>query len=66
MQSEDGDAGGHKSNDKVFVQRVTFAEDGEVQEHYREELAGFGEDEGNVVDVRKGGIAKGGGERGCY
>lgn len=33
-----------------------------MEKHYGEQLAGFGEDEGYVVDVGKGGVAEGGGE----
>ena len=64
MQSEDCDSGGHEGDDEVFVERIGFAEEGQVQEHYGEEFAGFGEDEGDVVDVGEGGVAEGGGERG--
>ena len=61
MESEDCHAGSHKRNDKIFVKRVALAENGEVQEHDGKKLAGLGEDEGDVVDVGKGGVAK----RGC-
>ena len=37
-----------------------------MQEHDWEELAGFGEEEGQVVDVGKRGVAEGRGERGGY
>lgn len=37
-----------------------------MEEHHREELAGFREDEGYVVNMVEGGIAEGGGERGGY
>lgn len=58
VESEDGDAGGHKRNHEVFVERVAFAEDCQMQEHDGEELAGFGKDEGDIVDVSEGGIAE--------
>ncbi len=64
MQREDGDAGGDKEDDEIFVEGVRFAEDGEVEEHDGEEFAGFGEDEGDVVDVGEAGVAEGGGEGG--
>ena len=35
-----------------------------MEEHNRKELAGFGEDEGYVVDVREGSVAERGGEGG--
>lgn len=64
MQGEDGDAGGYEQDDEVFVKRVAFAEDGQVEEHYREELAGFGEDVGYVIYVGEGSVAEGRGEGG--
>ena len=64
VEGEDGDAGGDEEDDEVFVEGVAFAEDGQVEEHYREELAGFGEDEGDIVDVRQTGVAERGGEGG--
>lgn len=59
MQGEDCDSGGYEGHNKVFVERIAFAEDGEVQEHDWEKLAGFGKDEGNVVDMSKRSVAKG-------
>jgi hypothetical protein len=35
-----------------------------VKKHDREELAGFREDEGNVVDMGERSVAKGGSKRG--
>ena len=61
VEGEDGDAGSDKEDDKVLVERIVFAEDGEVEEHHGEELAGFGEDVGYVVDVGERSVA----ERGC-
>lgn len=66
VECEYCDSGGHERYDEVFVERIGFPEDGEVEEHDREEFAGFGEDEGYVVDVGEGGVAKGGGERGGH
>ena len=37
-----------------------------MEEHDGEELAGFGEDEGYVVDVGERGVAEWGREGGCY
>ena len=65
VQREDCDAGGHECHNEVFVERVALAEDCEVQKHDGEEFAGLGEDEGDIVDVSEGGIAEGGGQRGC-
>ena len=39
MQGEYGDAGGDEEDDEVLVERVAFAEDGQVQEHYGQQLA---------------------------
>ena len=58
MKGEDGHASGHERNDEVLVERVAFAEDSQMQEHDGEELAGLGEDEGDIVDVSEGGIAE--------
>ena len=60
MEGEDCDAGGDEGDDEIFVQGEALAENGEVEEHDGEELAGFGEDEGNVVDMVEGGVAEGG------
>ena len=60
------DSSGYERYDEVFVERVGFPKDGEVEEHDGEEFAGFGENEGYVVDVGEGGVAKGGGEGGGY
>lgn len=64
MQSEDGHAGGDEGHDGVFVPGVAAAEEGDVEGHDREQLAGFGEDEGDVVHVGEGGVAEGAGEGG--
>ncbi len=57
---------GYERYDEVFVERVGFPEDSEVEEHDGEKFAGFGENEGYVVDVGEGGVAKGRGEGGGY
>ena len=64
VQGEDCDAGCDECYNEVFVQGVALAEDGEMEEHDREEFARFGKDKGNVVDVRQGGVSERGGERG--
>ena len=66
MQCEDCDAGCDEEYDEVFVERVAFSEDCQVQEHYGEEFAGFGEDEGYVVDVGEGGVPEWGSKGGGY
>ena len=66
VKGEDCDSGGYERYDKVFIERVGFPEDGEVEEHDGEEFAGFGEDEGYIVDVGEGGVAERGGEGGGY
>lgn len=64
VEGEDGDAGGNERNDEIFVERVALAEDGQMQKHDGQKLAGFGEDEGDIVDVRQGGIAEWGSQGG--
>ena len=39
VEGEDGDAGGDECDDGVLVEGIASAEDGEVEEHYWEELA---------------------------
>lgn len=51
MQCEHCDTKCDAKDDEVFVQGVALLEDCEVQKHDGEEFAGFGEDEGYVVDV---------------
>jgi hypothetical protein len=65
VKREDGDTASDGGDDEVFVQRVAFPEDGDVQEHDGEEFAALGEDVGDVVDVCEGGVAEGGGEGIC-
>lgn len=64
MQGEDGDASCDERYNEVFVQGVALAEDSEMQEHNREEFAGFGKDKGNIIDVRQRGVSERGSERG--
>lgn len=58
VQRENCNTGGNKSHHKIFVQRITRAEDREMQEHYGEKFARFGEDESDIVDVGERCIAK--------
>lgn len=62
MQCEHRHARRDRRDDEVFVQRVAFPEDGDVEKHDRQEFAALGEDEGDVVDMGQGGVAEGGGE----
>ena len=62
VEGEDGHAAGDGRDYEVLVQRVALAEDGDVEEHHRQELARLGEDVGDVVDVGEGGVAERGGE----
>ena len=62
VEGEDGDACGDKRDDKIFIEGIVFAKNGQVQEHDWKELAGLGQNEGNIVDMREGGIAEGGGK----
>lgn len=59
VEGEDGDASCDGSNDQVLVDGVALPEDCNVKEHDREKLAALGQQKGDVVDVRKTGIAKG-------
>lgn len=59
MEGECRNADGYEKNDAVLVEGIAFAEDGEMEEHYWEELARFREDEGEVVDVSETGVAEG-------
>lgn len=60
VECEDGYSGCDRGDNGVLVEGIRAAEDGEVEEHDGEKFAGFGKDEGDVVDVFKGGVAKGG------
>ena len=60
MQSKDSDSGRHKSYNSILVERIRLPVECDVQEHDRYQLAGFGEDEGNVVHVLEAGVPKGG------
>lgn len=62
VQREDGDARRHGRHHEVLVQRVAPAEEGDVQEHDGQQLATLGQQECDVVNVRKAGVAKGAGE----
>lgn len=59
VQGEDGHTRGDGSDDQILVEGIALPEDGNVQEHDGEQLAALGQQKGNVVDVRKAGIAKG-------
>lgn len=62
VQSEDGHTGRDGRDNEILVQRVALAENGDVQEHDGQQFAALGEQEGDVVDVRETGIAKGTGQ----
>lgn len=64
VEGENGDAGSYEQNDEVFVEGVAFTEYGQVEEHYGEELAGFGEDVSYIVYVGERSVAEGGSEGG--
>lgn len=64
VEGEDGNAGSNKEYYKVFVERVAFAEDGEVEEHHGEEFARLGKDVGYVVDMGERGVTEGRGQGG--
>lgn len=62
VQREDGNASCHRRNDEVLVEGISLAEDGDVEEHDREEFAALCEEEGDVVDVREAGVSERTGE----
>ena len=62
MQRKDRHAGRDERDDGVFVQRIPLAEDGDVEGHHGQELAGLGEDEGDVIDMFEGGVSERRGE----
>lgn len=64
VQGEHGHASCHARDDEVLVQRVPLAKERGVQQHHRDQLAGLGEQEGDVVNVAQAGVSEGGGERG--
>ncbi len=64
VEGEDGNAGSNEEYYEVFVERVAFAEDGEVEEHHGEEFARLGKDVGYIVDMGERCVAEGRGQRG--
>lgn len=62
VQGEDGDTKRHGGHDQVLVEGIALPEDCDVEEHDGEKLAALGQQEGDVVDVRKAGVAKGTGQ----
>jgi hypothetical protein len=62
VEREYRNTGSNEGHNEIFVQRIALAEDRKVQEHHREKLAGFGEDESDVVNMGEGGISKRGGQ----
>lgn len=63
VQSERGHTQGNHEDNTVLIQRVLLAEDRQVEKHDGKKLAGFGEDEGKVVDMRQTGVTEGRSER---
>lgn len=66
VQGEGGHAASDSQDDEVFGEWVSFPKQGDMESHDGEQLTGFGEDKGEVVDVGKRGITEwgrhGGGE----
>ena len=58
VYSKDSHSSCHKRDDEIFIQWIPLSKNCKMQEHHRQKLAGFGENKGDVVDVRKGGISK--------
>lgn len=65
VESEDGNASSDGGNDRVLVNRVALAENRNVEEHDGQQLAALGQQESDVVNVRKTGVAKGTGQTVC-
>lgn len=65
MQGEDSHAHGHSRDDKVLVQGIPAAKDGDVEEHNRQQLAALCKEERDVVDMRKRRVAKRTSEAAC-
>lgn len=65
VQSEDGHASSDGGHDGVLVDRVALPENGNVEEHDGQQLAALGQQESDVVNVRKTGVAKGAGQAVC-
>ena len=65
VEGEDRDPSGDERDDNVFVQRVRFPEQRDVEEHHRQKLARLGEDESDIVDVRQRGVAERGRQGRC-
>ena len=64
VEGKDGNAGSNEEYYEVFVKWVAFAEDGEVEEHHREEFARLGKDIGYIIDMGERCVAEGRGQRG--
>lgn len=62
VQRKYRDTAGNSSNDKVLVERIALAEDGDMQEHDGEQFAALCKNKGDIVDMRKRGIPKRSGE----
>lgn len=62
VEGEDGHAKRHGGHDQVLIDGITLPEDCNVEEHDGEKLAALGQQEGDVVDVRKTGVAEGTGQ----
>lgn len=58
VESEGRDAQGDQQDDSVFVQRVALPEEGDVEEHHRQQFTGLGQYEGQIVDVAETGVAE--------
>ena len=61
VDGENGHAHGHEGHHKVFIERVRFSENGEVEEHNGKKLARFGKNECYIIDVSERSVS----ERGC-
>lgn len=61
MEGKNGYSSCYCKYNEVFVERVSFPEYSDVEKHYWKEFAGFGEDEGYIVDMGEGSISEWGG-----
>lgn len=66
VQRENCNASCDQSNNEIFVQWISLAEDREMQKHHRKKFTGFGEDESDIVDMSERCVAERRCEGGCY
>lgn len=65
VERERRDSQRNQKHNSVFIQRVALPENSQMKKHDRKEFAGLCQNEGQVVDMRQAGVAKGRGQRRC-